>query len=147
MTILADFLRDNSGNVLRVFPDATGELHITSDQWGSDSGGWTAPSYTIPVDGYEYRTLADSAGTTWYVYLVKLETEDEVHWEMTLSTVAPTAQQDGIWRDPKYGASLVETGAASGSEIYLAFEDVNGTDWYVYPTEHGEFIITTTQPS
>jgi hypothetical protein len=147
MTILADFMRDNSGNVLRIYPDVLGELHITSDQWGSDDGAWSSPAYTIPTEGYEYRTLADSAGTTWYAYLVKVEAGDDTHWEITLSTTAPTAQPDGVWRDPKYGAELVETDAVVGSEIYLAFQDVSSTNWYVYPTIDGEFKITTTLPA
>lgn len=147
MTILADFLRDNYGNVIRIYPSVDGELYVSLDQWGSSSGGWSEPTYVIPTEGYEYRTLADSDGTTWYVYLVRIDAGDEVHWEITISNTAPTAQPAGMWRGPKYGGVLTETAASVGDEIYLAFRDVNSTSWYVYPNASGELIISTTVPA
>lgn len=145
MIILSDFLRDNYGQVIRIYPSASGELLISTPTQLDDS--WSEPSYTIPTEGYEYRTLADSAGNTWYAYVVRIETEEEIQHEIRISDVAPTAQSKGVWREPKYGISLVETAADTGNEIYLAFEDLSGTDWYVYPTVDGELRITTSQPS
>jgi len=144
MALLADFLRDNTGSIVRVYADADGELNLTLQQLESD---WSEPSYTIPTEGYEYRTLADSAGNTWYVYVVKVMAGDETHFELQISSTAPTAQPAGIWRDPEYGTNLVETGATVGNEIYLAFEDASATDWYVYPDITGELKISTTAPA
>jgi hypothetical protein len=145
MTILSDFLRDNQGTVVRIYPDASGELLVVTPNQFDD--GWSDASYTIPTEGYEYRTLADSDGNTWYAYVVRVQADGETHHEIQISSAAPTSQPAGIWREPKYGAALVATAADVGSEIYLAFEDLSGTDWYVYPTNEGELKITTVQPS
>lgn len=134
MTILADFLRDSNGIVHRIYPNDTGELVISTDLWDD---GWTDPSYTIPTMNADYRTLADSSGTTWYIYVT-------TNGEIVITTTAPTANA-GIWEDPVYGAIAPEA-SATGNEIYWALQSITSTEWFVYPNDLGELIITTIEP-
>ncbi len=147
MPILADHLRDANNKLYRIYPDANGELHIAppveSDAWTDDtytSDSWTDPSYTTPDTPLLYQTLADSAGTTWYVYV-------NTDGEIVISTVQPTGQDatlTGAWRE---FLEITPTEATVGDEIYLALKDSDNTDWYVYPNSNGELIITNTEPS
>jgi len=143
MTIVADFLRDSAGKWWKVYPTDHGELAITDVIDYPSTEVWTQPTYTVPTT-YQttYRTLADSAGTTWYVYM---NTDGEV----VISTTQPTTVDAGIWYDYVYGyhTNVDETEATTGDEIYDALEDINGTDWFIYPNADGELIITTTEPS
>ncbi|MBU1235013.1 MAG: hypothetical protein KKC77_19170 [Proteobacteria bacterium] len=136
MTLLADYLRSTDNEIYRIYPNADGELVIDTDLW---EDGWTDESYIIPTEsGLTYRTLADSAGTTWYLYAS--------NQELVLTTTAPSATV-GTWNDYIYGNAITETEATVGDEIYLALADSDSTDWYVYPNSDGELIITTTEPS
>lgn len=138
MTTIADYLRDSNGTVHRIYPNSDGELVITTSLWDDI---WTDPSYTIPTDqGFTYRTLADSAGTTWYLY-----PSPTTEGELVLSNALPNVTV-GVWNEPIYVPVLTEAEAVSGNEIYLAMADAT-TDWYVYPNSDGELIISTIEPS
>ena len=143
MTIVADFLRDSGGTLWKVYPNADGELVVTDVIGYPDTEAWTQPTYLAPTT-YQttYRTLADSAGTTWYIYI-------NTNGEVVISTTQPTTVDAGIWYDYVYGyhTNTDENEATTGNEIYDALEDVDGTDWYIYPNANGELIITTTEPS
>ena len=137
MALLADFLRDSSGEAYRVYPNTGGELVIDTDLWEDP---WTDPTYTIPTEaGMTYQTLADSAGTTWYFYI-------NTDGEGVITTVAPTVTV-GTWNDPVYGTKVTPDEATTGDEIYLSLADSDSTEWFVYPNSAGELIITTTEPS
>ena len=134
MTILADFLRDNQGVVHRIFPDETGELHITNSQLDDL---WGEPTYIMPSAGpIEYQTLKDSDGNTWYVYPTSAN-------ELVISTTAPTIGA-GSWGEPVYGDKVIPV--QSGSIIYELLKTVASTSMYVYPNTVGELIVTTTEP-
>lgn len=140
MTILADYLRDNTGKTHRIYPNADGELVITSDYWDES---WTNPTYAYGSTYTDYQTLADSAGNTWYIYL---NTEGE-YTEIVISDTAPSSNA-GVWLDPVYETGKqAPTEATTGDEIYMALQTSGGADYYVYPNSDGELVITTTEPS
>ena len=142
MTIVADFLRDNSGKTWKVYPNTDGELVITDAVDYPDTETWTEPSYLAPTTHQiTYRTLADSAGTTWYVYV-------NTDGEIVISIIQPSTVAEGIWYDTLYGyhTNTDEQEAATGNEIYDALKDIDGVNWYVYPNANGELIMTTTEP-
>ena len=139
MTVLADFLKDTSGKTWIVYPDGEGGMAVSDESTVSqESESWTDPSYTIPTTfAPVYRTLADGDGNTWYMYI-------GIAGSIVISDTVPTAVA-GIWMDPNYGLATQE--ATTGDEIYMAYQDINETDWYVYPDGEGGYTITTTQPS
>lgn len=138
MTLLADYLRDNTGKTFRIAPNFDGELVISADIWDEE---WTAPTYVTGTRYAEFQTLADSAGTNWYVYV----RTDEGYPEIVISPTA-LSMSSGVWDEAKYGTKLTPTEATVGDEIYLAMKDTLGTDYYVYPNAEGELIIATTEP-
>lgn len=141
MTILADFLRDTTGKVWRIYPNISGELVIFNSlltPW--DEEDWSDPSYTIPTaQALTYRTLADSAGKTWYIYM-------NTNGEIVITDTAPTVTT-GVWSEPLYGLPVTPNEATTGNEIYLSLVDSAATDWFVYPNADGELIISTTEPT
>lgn len=136
MALLADYLRDSQGIVHRIVPSVSGE-HLISTNTLLDSL-WSEPSYTIPTMIADYRTLADSAGTTWYIYVADND-------EIVITTTSPGTVA-GIWKDHVY-STVTPTEATLGNEIYLALADENSVDWYVYPNSFGELVISTTEPA
>jgi len=136
MALLADYLRDSENKVYRIYPNAYGELVIDTDLYGDDP--WTYPTYTVPTNARTVRTLADSGGTTWYLYI-------NTHGEAVLTDTDPTPSA-GYWADPIYGVTVTETEATVGDEIYLALADAT-TDFYVYPNTDGELVLSTTEPA
>ena len=137
MTILADFLRDTTGKVWRIYPNISGELVIFNSLW--DEEDWSDPSYIIPTtQALTYQTLADSAGNTWYIYV-------NTDGEIVITDTAPTVTA-GVWSEPTYNPVTADE-AATGNEIYLSLVDSAATDWFVYPNADGELIISTTEPT
>ena len=139
MTTLADFLRDSAGTLWKIYASGDGEIVVAHGDMSGIYPDWTEATYITPAGAAPtYRTLADSAGTTWYMYM-------DPSGSLVLSTTEPTAV-GGTWNKYEY-ISIPETEATIGDEIYLNIEDLTGTDWYVYPSEDGEFILSTTEPS
>lgn len=86
-----------------------------------------------------YWTLADSAGTTWYVY-------PNTDSELVITEVAPTDETG--WYDYFYSSTDSISTADSGIK-YVTLWDTGYplNEWYIYPNSDGELIITTTEPS
>ena len=148
MTTLADFLRDSAGTLWKIYASGDGEIIVTTGEvtglyngWTQttyNAATWTEATYSIPTSiKPTVRTLADSAGTTWYMYM-------DPEGALVLSTTEPSAVP-GTWT--KYDYGLDETEASTGDEVYLKVDDISGTDWFVYPSVDGEYILTTTEPS
>ena len=147
MTVLADFLRDTTGKIWRIYPNTrrnpvtgqyqSAELLMTDSLWDD---AWSDPSYTIPTaQALTYRTLADSAGKTWYIYM-------NTNGEIVITDTAPTVTT-GVWSEPLYGLPVTPNEATTGNEIYLSLVDSAATDWFVYPNADGELVISTTEPT
>jgi len=93
------------------------------------------------ADQIIYWALADSAGTSWYVY-------PDSDGALAISNTEPT-DETGIWEDYVYvqrDSSDIILTAASGI-IYAKLQDAGDTPWYIYPTTSGELTITDTEPS
>ena len=149
MTTLADFLQDSTGTIWKIYASGDGEIVVTNaqvddtfDSWADttyNAATWTETTYSA-IGGIKptVRTLADSAGTTWYMYM-------DPSGSIVLSTTEPSAVPTGWGRYVYFESEEIE--ATLGDEIYLNIEDLTGTDWYVYPSVDGEFILSTTEPS
>ena len=146
MALTSHTFRDAEGNRYRVYPEPVDgedytELTTDSDLW-TDEEEWSDPSYTIPtVQDKTYRTLKDSAGTTWYLYA---ETEAPGEGTVVFDSVQPTAQA-GVWNEPIYEEQTVLEGTTID---YLKLTDPeNGDTYYLYPSTDGEPILSDTEPA
>ena len=80
-----------------------------------------------------YWTLADSAGTAWYVY-------PNTDGELVITNTEPTEETD--WERVPYVQYTDLTTEADSGIIYVTLGN-----WFVYPNTDGELIITDTEPS
>jgi hypothetical protein len=135
MTLLADYLRSSDNTIYRLYPNAYGEIVIDPTL---EKDTWTYATYPTPGNPQSVRILADSAGTTWYMYV-------NTFGEAVLTTTLPASSAG--WLNPLYRDEVTETEATVGDEIYLALADAAGTDFYVYPNTYGELVVSTTAPA
>ena len=85
-----------------------------------------------------YWSLADSAGTSWYVY-------PNADGELIVTTTEPDTETD--WENFRYITYPDLSSTAESGIVYVTLTDASDDDWYVYPNSDGELILTDTEPS